>query len=129
MEMSQVTVSHEVTLVTEECITCGVVFGVTLEYQNRRRQYGDRYCCPNGHGQSYSESEADRLRKQLEAEKKKLANAQFEIIAAKQHTEAVEREKKRLQKRIKNGACPCCHRQFSQLSRHMKSKHPEYEES
>ncbi len=125
--MSQVTISHSVILVTEDCPTCGVVFGVTLEFQNRRRQYADSFYCPNGHRQYYAKSNEARLQEQLQAEQKKLANTQFELMAAKQRTEAAEREKKRLQKRIKNGACPCCHRQFSQLSRHMKSKHPEFE--
>lgn len=125
--MSQVTISYTITLATEECCSCGVIFGMPVELANRRRNDAEWFYCPNGHRQHYSKSEADRLREQLQAEQKKLANAQFEIIAAKQRTEAVEREKKRLQKRIKNGACPCCHRQFSQLSRHMKSKHPEYD--
>lgn len=122
----QVTISHNVVLVTEDCPTCGIVFGVTLDYQNRRRQYADTFYCPNGHSQSYAKSESARLREQLAAEQKKLANAQFELMAAKQRAEAVEKEKARLQKRMKNGICPCCHRQFIQLTRHMKSKHPEF---
>lgn len=110
-----------------ECCNCGVIFGMPPQWIANRKETKDIFYCPNGHGQSYTESTADHLRKQLEEEKKKLANSQFELMAAKQRTQAVEREKARLQKRIKNGVCPCCHRQFTQLSRHMKSKHPEFE--
>lgn len=32
-------------------------------------------------------------------------------------------------KRSVAGTCPCCNRTFQQLARHMKSKHPKYEET
>lgn len=32
-------------------------------------------------------------------------------------------------KRIANGVCPCCHRTFQNLARHMAGQHPAYEES
>lgn len=126
--MNTVTVAHQVTLFTHECISCGVVFAVTNEFDNRRRQDKNNFFCPNGHHQAYVKSDADRLREQLQAEQKKLANAQFELIAAKEKSQAAEKAKARLEKRIKNGVCPCCHRHFVQLTRHMKTKHPEFAE-
>jgi hypothetical protein len=111
-----------------ECYSCGVVFGIPYQLNINFRENKMTFYCPNGHGQAYVKSTADKLKDQLEEEKKKLANAQFELMAAKQRTEEAEKSKMRLQKRIKNGACPCCHRQFIQLSRHMKTKHPDYAE-
>lgn len=122
-----VKVYTSVELEPEECCACGVVFGMSPALVRNRRETKDAFYCPNGHAQHYIKSTADKLREQLEEEKKKLANTQFELMAARQRTQTVEREKVKLQKRIKNGACPCCHRQFTQLSRHMKIKHPEYE--
>lgn len=40
---------------------------------------------------------------------------------------AAERELKKIQTRVKGGVCPCCNRSFVQLTRHMKTKHPDYE--
>lgn len=32
----------------------------------------------------------------------------------------------RTRNRIANGVCPCCDRSFTNLQRHMASKHPDY---
>ena len=63
-----------------ECCNCAVIFGVPPQWNINRRETKQTFYCPNGHPQSYTKSDADRLREQLEAEKKKLANAQFELI-------------------------------------------------
>ena len=55
----------------------------------------------------------------MSEEKSKHANTQLELIAS-------NKKIKRIEKRVANGVCPCCHRQFVQLTRHMKNKHPEY---
>lgn len=118
-----VTVQRVVNLKTTECYKCGVIFGMPEEMFGYRLNDHQSFFCPNGHCQSFiGKSEAEKLRERLEAEQRKLANAQFEIMAA-------EKKVKRLEKRIKNGVCPCCHRQFIQLTRHMKTKHPDYAET
>ena len=115
-----VTVRHDVDLETCECSRCGIVFGMPEAYERKRRNDHGGFWCPNGHPQYFpGKSEAEKLRDQLNAEQAKLANAQFELMAT-------EKKLKRTEKRIKNGACPCCHRQFVQLTRHMKMKHPEF---
>lgn len=126
--MSTVVINYDVELDVIECYKCGVMFGITSDLNKTlHRNHDQSFYCPNGHGQVYTgKTEAEKLRDQLSEEKKKLANTQFELMAAKQRTEEAERAKAKLQKSIKNGACPCCHRQFTQLTRHMKTKHPEY---
>lgn len=118
---STITLSHTVKLYTMECCSCGIIFGVPDDYDNRRRQDKRLFYCPSGHPQSYTKSDADKLREQLAEEQRKLSSAQFELMAA-------EKKVKRLEKRAKNGVCPCCHRQFVQLTRHMQSKHPDFAE-
>ena len=102
-----------------ECGECGVLFWVTRAFYRERRNRKLGWCCPNGHSRVFRESEVDALKRELEEERSKLAGAQFELMAA-------EKKVRRLEKRAKNGVCPCCHRQFAQLTRHMKSKHPEF---
>jgi len=72
-------------------------------------------------------SDAEKLRKQLDEERRRHSQTQMELMAAEQQVTAIKKEKYRLQKRIKNGVCPCCHRSFVQLSRHMASKHPGFD--
>jgi len=115
-------VSISVDLETCVCSKCGIVYGVPDNFKRARREDHHSFWCPNGHSQYIpAKSEAEKLRARLEEEQSKLANLQLELMVK-------EKESKRLKSRIKNGACPCCHRQFVQLSRHMKTKHPDYAE-
>jgi hypothetical protein len=119
--MNTITLEREIVLVTHECISCGVIFGMTKQFDDRRKQDKASFYCPNGHPAAYVESEADRLRRSLENERRKLSTAQFELMMA-------EKKVKRLEKRTKNGVCPCCHRQFQSVARHMATKHPDFAE-
>lgn len=97
------TIQHTLDLTTEECPTCGIVFGVTVEYQKRRIQYADKFYCPNGHQQSYAKSEAQRLREEIVAKDKKLSDTHLQALEAKSRVEILLREKERLEKRLKKG--------------------------
>ena len=115
-----ITVQHQIDLKTTECCECGIIFGMPSDlYDYRVNDHGNFYC-PNGHGQSFvGKSEAQRLKEMLAEEQRKLSQAQFELMAT-------EKKVKRLEKRAKNGVCPCCHRQFVSVARHMKTKHPDF---
>jgi hypothetical protein len=109
----------QITTVQETCIVCGIYYWVTSEFYSSIRRNKSEFFCPNGHGQAYLKSEADKLRELLNEERRKASQIQFELITT-------ERKVKRLEKRAKNGICPCCHRQFVQMTRHMKTQHPEF---
>lgn len=118
--MQTITQVIEITVI--ECCTCGISFGMPESFRAKRRKDHEGFYCPSGHWQHYTgDNTEERLRKQLEDEQSKLANVQFEMMAA-------EKKIKRLEKRAKNGVCPCCHRQFVSMARHMKSQHPEFGE-
>ncbi len=118
--MPVVTFQETEVFVVEHCYKCGIAWAVTQDFQNRRLKDHDLFYCPSGHGQYYcGKSEEEKLRDQLKASQAKLATAQFEL-------QVNEKQIKRLNKRIANGVCPCCHRQFIQMTRHMRTKHPEY---
>lgn len=119
---------------------CHIAFGVDATVRQRWIDSGQQFYCPNGHDQHYTESTVARLTKQLELEKKTAQrllqekefaqkNATAERLA-REHTERQLRTRKgintRLRNRIKHGVCPCCHRTVSQLARHMKTKHPQF---
>lgn len=117
-------VSLLVTLETEECCTCGVIFAIPSSMQNQLRGNGGKFFCPNGHCQSYSKTEADRLREKLDEQTKaatRMADRAYKAEAAEQKA---LNDIARLKKRASAGMCPCCNRTFQQLARHMKMKHP-----
>lgn len=104
----------------EHCCSCGVAFALPARFMLVLRQTHQSFYCPNGHSQSYTgKSEAERLKEQLQAEQR----AHAETIDRRY---VAEREAAKLKKRIGNGVCPCCTRNFTNLQRHMKTQHPNF---
>lgn len=113
-------------IVRETCCNCGVVFGVTKFLQDMKIRDKACFYCPNGHGQSYTTNEADRLRKQLEAANAEIerANRAKQVALDTARMEAEQRRKAETKlDRINNGVCPKCKRSFVNMARHMQSKH------
>ena len=65
-----------VTMVWVECSNCGVSFGLTEEFQSRRRRDRKSFYCPNGHSQWYPGKSEKQL---LQEEKDRVARLQAEI--------------------------------------------------
>jgi hypothetical protein len=123
------------TLESTECYKCGVTFAIPADMMNTARNKGRdlTFYCPNGHGQSFVESEVERLKRQLAAEKASAERARVDRDFWRVQKDIADRQvaaqrgiNTKLKKRIGAGVCPCCQRTVSQLARHMKSKHPEF---
>lgn len=124
------------------CPTCGVTYAVPERLVEDRRERGGSWYCPNGHTLSFTETEADRLRKEAKRLERKLADEKgnAEWWRKRADSERKETEHARAQangykgaltkvkKRVGNGVCPCCNRSFADLSRHMETKHPTFKE-
>ena len=115
-----------------DCASCGVVFAITEDYEQRRRNDGVGFRCPNGHSNAWSEDEADRLRKQLKEQQAVTDRMRTRWLAEQDQRRAAEDEaalnaarERRLRWRIANGVCPCCSRTFPALAAHVGTKHPE----
>lgn len=116
----------------EECVICGVVFWMTDTLYKARRQDGRTFYCPNGHGMSYTETEADKLRRErdrLAQQQARLEDNIRELSHALDHehrrSAAYKGQVTRLKTRANAGLCPCCNRHFTNLERHIASKHPD----
>lgn len=122
----------------QDCIRCGVQFGVPIGYTARRREDKQTFYCPNGHSMAYSESEADRLRTERDRLAQRIAQRDDEIKdkqaeierqralneAAWRRVSAAKGQITKLKNRAAKGVCPCCNRHFTNLERHMHSQHP-----
>ena len=110
----------------ERCCTCAVEFLVPMAlYQAARADERHKFWCPNGHGQSYTESEVTRLKRERDLAIQDKARIEDEKRDAEKRAEAAERATQRLRKRIGKGVCPCCNRTFENVARHMATKHPD----
>jgi hypothetical protein len=63
----------ELDIVIEECVECGVKFGMTEILHQWKKENKKTFYCPNGHGMSYTKSELDRLRGIISEKDKSLA--------------------------------------------------------
>jgi uncharacterized protein with PIN domain len=111
------------------CYSCGVEMAMVTDLAANRKRDHKTFFCPNGHSQFWpGESDVEKLQKQLASEKaareRSEAFARAEAAEAKKRI-AVERGKiTKLKNRVGNGVCPCCNRSFTNLQRHMHTKHP-----
>lgn len=128
--MSAVRINHELVLVTMDCCSCAVVYAMPEYLQERAKRDGNTFYCPNGHPQSYTKSENDRLREKLDEqtrvatrEAQRAANTELIAQTAEAETTKIKRKLKTIEKRVHAGVCPCCNRTFQNLARHMATKH------
>ena len=125
--MPTITWNEQIAMVTEHCCSCGTLFAFTEQFKAERKKTGASWYCPNGHSQHYTESTVERLRKTqaaLEEQQRATTRAKSEALALQHQIEAQAKEAKRLAKRTHAGVCTCCNRSFTNLRRHMATKHP-----
>lgn len=120
-------IQTNIELEVTECCVCTVRFAVPDTLMAHRRRHAGSIYCPNGHCIGWSESDADKLRKQLEEKQRELTASKSAEMALRMKCESVEKEMARHKKRSAAGVCPCCTRTFQQLARHMKQKHPNFQ--
>lgn len=113
-------------MVTVDCYKCGVTFAVTTELHSNWHRDKTEFFCPNGHPQSYVESTAQRLQRELDAAKRDVEWQKQRAATLDKQLSAQKGVTTKLQKRVSAGVCPCCQRTVKQLAAHMKTKHPNY---
>ena len=121
------------TLTITSCGMCAVRFAMPEDMHRRVVETGARLWCPNGHQIHYSESENQRLTKQLSASQQSVQavraanDHQRELReAAIRRAAALKGVVTRTKNRIARGKCPCCHTRFANLAAHMQETHPGY---
>src|SRR3990167_1606004 len=108
----------EIPFEVHDCPQCGMLYGLTAAFVRRRREDGERWVCPAGHGISFQPSDLAKANARAETAER---NAQFwkeQEKAAQKELIAKKGQLTKLKKRIANGVCPCCHRTFQNLARH-----------
>lgn len=128
---------YEVQLESQTCGECGITFAAPSGFWRERRNSGEGWYCPNGHSRVYRETDVEKLRKEMQAKlDAKERELQWAQRGREEYRKKAEASKRKLtatkgaltktKKRIANGVCPCCNRQFANLHRHMTTKHPDF---
>lgn len=113
-----------ISLFISDCGACGVVFGITEDMENRRRQDKKAFYCPNGHSLSFKgKSDTEKL-KDVQARELALRD---QLSASIREGELTRQALLRDRQRFLNGVCVCCNRSFENVRRHMTSQHPDFD--
>ena len=131
---STITIDVELEHIT--CANCGILFAFDSDLMSRRRRDHREFYCPSGHSNYFpGESDLEKLARELRDAKLEIKRAEYRAQSAQlerketqQQLSATRGQMTKLKKRIANGVCPCCHRSFVNMQRHMTTKHPEYTE-
>lgn len=107
-----------VTFSNMNCGECGIEFTVPDHFFNERKKTGKGWFCPNGHSRVFKESEVEVMRRERDRAVQEKARLEEEL-------KSKDQEMSRLKNRAVAGVCQCCNRTFTNMSRHMKTKHPE----
>ena len=116
------------TLEVDVCLTCGIMFALPEEMLARARKTPSIWWyCPNGHHWHFpvktEEQKLQEAKDQLARERSRHDQTQASLSATRG---VVTKQRKKLE-RVSKGICPCCNRSFSDLKKHMQTKHPDYE--
>jgi hypothetical protein len=124
--MAEVTMEVVLTLIT--CDTCGIEFAVPKSWNQRRVQDHEWWFCPNGHKWQYlQESDLTKETRELELRLQAVINEErHRALVAEKERDSERRKRRKIEKRIAAGVCPCCNRTFEDLHRHMATKHKHY---
>lgn len=116
-------------IVTETCCNCGITFGITKGFKDKRLSDGKSFYCPNGHSQYYTKSDAQRikdLQKQIAAERENATWWANQAKSKARSLSATRGQVTKIKNRIADGYCPCCNHRFDDLKDHMDQVHPGY---
>lgn len=118
-------------LYISDCASCGVVFGMPADLEQRRRDDHGSFYCPNGHmlrfsGPTPAEKQAQREKERADRLRTHLAAQRDQLEAARRDAAEARAREVRLRWRVGNGVCPCCQRTFPGLAAHVATKHPEF---
>lgn len=113
---------------------CNTTFAMTQRQYDEVWKEGRHFHCPRcGQRRIPKDVENLKLKREIEwlqnqrqsaeddaaFERRERQHVQHQLAATKGH-------QTRLKKRIAAGVCPCCHRTFQDLARHMHGQHPEF---
>lgn len=127
------TITQDVTLVTDTCCSCGVLHAIPKGMRDKAYRDGGYWYCPNGHHIGWDKGNCKSAVDKLKEDVAYFQNRVDEVSRERDHTKlrlaAQKGETTKLKKRVSNGVCPCCNRHFTNVQRHIKTKHPAFAET
>jgi hypothetical protein len=114
----------------EHCYNCGVAFAFPVSFHKERKRDRLPFFCPNGHAQFYTKSAEQEVREQKEDMERtlqaKLNHANHRALVAEKAAKKAIADKRRVERRIAHGVCPCCNKAFADIANHILTEHKDF---
>lgn len=127
--MASISLNMHVEFALIDCGECGGSYAINERYRAQKAQSGGLWTCPyckTGWGYP-KDNENSRLKRWLAESEDRIQAALARANEAAAERDAAQTELSKTKKLHTAGVCPCCNRTVSQMARHMKTKHPEYQ--
>jgi DNA repair exonuclease SbcCD ATPase subunit len=120
------TLTYTGELVVTSC-WCGIHVAIPDDlYKEARRNHQKNVYCPLGHSFVYGgDTEAQKLKRQLEWATDTLASERARADGAEASLRTTKGHVTRLRKQVLAGECPICGQHLRDLARHVNRMHPE----
>jgi len=116
------TIDYTETLVVCHC-WCGIALAIPSNLHRVAHEKPTDVYCPLGHVFVWG----DTYKEKLERETKRLAATRDLLHAEERSHQATRGHLTRARRRAAAGVCPCCHRHFANVQRHVASQHPTFD--
>lgn len=118
------TLTYTGTLVITSC-WCGIELAIPDSLYDQAHQTRKAVYCPLGHTFIYTDTEVDRLKRDLAYQKDRAAADRARADQAESSLRATKGHVTRLRKQVLFGECPFCGQHLRDLARHISRKHQE----
>lgn len=122
--MTIIEFTHEYVLVTCGAEGCDQTFGMHQRFYDQTKRTGEGWYCPKGHSRRWAGKTTEQRLREVEAQ---VVHTKDQLAAAAREAEEMRVRLLRDRQRFANGVCPCCNRSFTNVMRHMKTQHPDYD--
>lgn len=116
-----------VSMIEYQCWVCGTPFAVS---ENVRDNIREKNLCPRGCKLGLGKSHYQQLQEAADARQREmqaaLNQAQHAKLVAEKETKKAIADKRKVERRIAHGVCPCCNKTFNDIANHMVTEHKEF---
>lgn len=124
MSLSALTVAVE--LEQHVCGQCGGTYAIAERVAQQKRDNSGYWHCPYCQcSWGYGKGKLQKTQEELESERQRHATTLARLNETSAELDKTKKAAARVRSRIQKGVCPCCNRSFTDLRKHMASKHPE----
>src|SRR5579872_7018035 len=108
------------------------MYALPKRFINKQRELGvnAEWFCPRGDRLHFKTSLSQDIQREKEESERRLQaqlnEANHARLVAERERDRVVKDKRKVERRIAHGVCPCCNKSFTDVANHMLTEHKEF---